>query len=333
MPQTDFRHLEAKNFWKLIIAFHSTKILTVAARQVGISVSSASKLIANFEESTGITLLDRKSRPVHATKNLESLLPAARRLLGALEEAESTVNALSCETSALRVRGRLVRIALPINVRNDRALASLLDYAKSRDGLRLSFYGDECYNRLVKEEVEIAQFGFFPNNPEIYAEYIRTNGFFILASKKFINKYGVPSRVDELVNYPMVIRNPSNRSFSRRLQRGSETFFIPENPNVIYGDTTTCLSLLKAGRAISLDVSLGSVLEELKRGEIVPILHGWHRKPNDTYVCCQTKNSDDPIIRDLMTIIRTTIREEESDDWKRWANIFGIDPELLKESV
>lgn len=333
MSRSALDRLGTKNFWKLVLAIHKTKVFSAAAHQVGISVSAASKLISGFEDCSGLSLLDRSVRPAKATRTLESLLPIARKVLASMEEADRAVSELQQEAASGLVQGRQIRIALPINVRNDRALAGLLDYAQKRPGIRLAFFGDECYRRLIRDEVEIAQFGFYPENTDVHAQYIRTNGFFILAAQKFIDEFGVPKRVEELVNFPVVIRNPNNRSFSRRLERADETYFLPESSNIVYADPVTCISLLRAGRAISLDVSLGAVLEELRSGKIVPILRGWHRKPNDTYVCCKSKNADDPVIRDLMGIIQKAIRGEQSDNWERWAEIFGIPLQLLKKSI
>ena len=60
-------------------------------------------------------------------------------------------------------------------------------------------------------------------------------------------------------------------------------------PNLIYVAPLTCRSLLLSGRTISIDVSIGTVLPKLKAGALLPVLDGWHRRSNDTYVCCHMK--------------------------------------------
>lgn len=325
--------IESRQLWELLAACHRTKSLTQACRQVNISVSAASKLISSFETSAQIDLLDRSTRPAQFTKNLELLIPSAHKMLASFEEAQKVIGILKNEQAAKKIGAQTVKIALPINVRNSQLLCNLLEYARNTTGLRLEFYGDDCFKRLMRDEVDIAQFGFHPQSSELKAEYIRTNAFFILASKGFIKKYGMPNSIEELEKFPIVIRNPTNRSFSRRLENGGKTYFLPESSNVIYADTTTCVALLLAGEAISIDVSISSVLEQLKTREVVPVLDGWHRKPNDTYVCCHIKKAHDPIISDLMNIIKRTLRASEEDSWWRWAAEFGINPDVVKSQL
>lgn len=75
------------------------------------------------------------------------------------------------------------------------------------------------------------------------------------------------------------------------------------------------------------------MLLEIKTGKLVAVLPGWHRKPNDTYVCCHMKHNNDPVINDLMAIIRETLRDEESDRWTTWLTHFGVNPETVKAAL
>ncbi|MDO5532802.1 LysR family transcriptional regulator, partial [Sutterella sp.] len=283
-------------FWNLILACQRTKSLAKACVQMNLSLSAGSKLIAAFEEETDLTLLDRSTRPAGLTGNLERLLPVAARMVKAHADAERAVQTLRAEAAGDFIHGRVVRICLPVNVRSNTMLERLLTYADANPGLRLEFLGDDGFRRLMKGEVEIAQFGFHPKRPELRADFIRTNAFLMLASRRFCERHGLPKTVEELERFRVAIRNPENRSFSRRLRNGDRTFFLPDGPNLVYADTITCRDLLLSGQAISLDVSISTVLAELKAGLLVPVLPGWHRKPNDTYVCCHMRFSGDPVI-------------------------------------
>lgn len=320
-------------FWKLIVYCHRTKSLARACEQLEVSLSSASKLIAAFEAENQVSLLNRSTRPAAPTPEFERLVPLAGKILKAHAEAEREVLEIRSEKSRGRIRGRIVRICLPVNVRNDRMLERLLDYARQVRGLRLEFFADDGLKRLVSGFADIAQLGFHPRRDDVRADYIRTNGFLMLASRGFVEKHGLPETIEELPRYPVAIRNPANRSFSRRLENGEETYFLPDGNNMIYADTTTCRALLVNGLAISIDVSCGTVLPELKSGELVPVLPGWHRHPNDTYVCCLMKQSSDPVITDLMSIIQSTLREEKEDRWENWLTRFGIPQEAIKGAL
>lgn len=179
-------------FWELLIACQRTKSLARASAQLRLSLSSASKLIAAFETQTQLQLLDRTTRPATLTRNFERLVPIAQKLVKTNVEAQRIIQTLKSEAKGETVHGRIIRICLPINVRNDAILERLLDYASASPGLRLEFFGDEGYERLLAGDVDIAQFGFFPNNQTLRADFIRTNGFLMLASRSFVARYGLP---------------------------------------------------------------------------------------------------------------------------------------------
>lgn len=136
-------------FWELLIACQRTKSLARASAQLRLSLSSASKLIAAFETQTQLQLLDRTTRPATLTRNFERLVPIAQKLVKTNVEAQRIIQTLKSEAKGETVHGRIIRICLPINVRNDAILERLLDYASASPGLRLEFFGDEGYERLL----------------------------------------------------------------------------------------------------------------------------------------------------------------------------------------
>lgn len=142
--------------------------------QVGMSLSQASKLISSFEESSGINLLDRSTRPAQLTKNFELLVPTALRMLSVYEEASRAIQKIQTEASSGHVAGRVIRICLPLNVRNDSVLSNLMDYAERGPGLRLEFFCDDGLRRLMNRICRYCTDGLQPektrNQGRLYSD-------------------------------------------------------------------------------------------------------------------------------------------------------------------
>ncbi len=316
------------DLFRLIVACDETQSLLKASMQLGISLTSASRLLSNFEKTEGITLLNRRVRPASFTENFHRLVPIAKRMIATQTEAERDINALRAHSA--RSKRRVVRFSLPINVRNSQVFVNLVAYAQKHD-IQLEFFVDPGgIPKLLSRAVDIAQVGYWPENPQIYKRYIRTNGFLILATPAFIERYGNPSDIHDLERLPIALRSPSNSSASRKFERGEEVYYLPEGENLIYADPLSCQTLLKEGLAITVDLSIGMVLEDLEKGVVVPILPGWFREPNNTFVCCRHEDAKDPVIKDLMKILHNTLRAETKDRWDYRYTKLGLPVEMLE---
>lgn len=76
--------------------------------------------------------------------------------------------------------------------------------------------------------------------------------------------------------------------------------------------------LLIEGKGIAIDMNPNFIAEELLDGTVQPVLPGWHRKPWALHICCRKSSSKDPIIREVMGIIRYLALHQEPNDWKSW---------------
>src|SRR5690606_36140708 len=77
---------------RYFIAVAESGSITGAARQVNVSQSAVTEAVKALEEHMGATLMERRARGVRLTHEGHQFLRHARRVLGAVEDAE---NALS----------------------------------------------------------------------------------------------------------------------------------------------------------------------------------------------------------------------------------------------
>lgn len=57
----------------------------------------------------------------------------------------------------------------------------------------------------------------------------------------------------------------------------------------------------------------------------MPVLPGWHRTKWEDAVCCRTALADNPLVRELMQMIREANAHAFTDNWRFRYDRFGMD--------
>lgn len=90
-----------------------------------------------------------------------------------------------------------------------------------------------------------------------------------------------------------------------------------------FEDAYSCRTHLIAGEGISVDLVPSFVADELMRGDIVPVLPGWHRRPWEICVC--RRDSDhSPLVSEMADLIVENFKKHTVDSWMFWYRYFSI---------
>ena len=281
--------------WKLLSELGRTKSLAQAAERLDMDLPAASRLVSSLEKELGVEILDRKRKPAQiVTKSLELFSEAdriARQYQRLLKTAESIKHqdTIKPEQSLRRVGG-------------------LIDAGE--DG-------------LLNGAADVAYFGYRPTKEGIAWIPAGHNVTFLMASRSYLRRNGTPQSVQELRNHTLLLRNSSNRSFSRRLENRDAVFEIESDEKVHFEDAYSCRTHLIAGEGISVDLVPSFVADELMRGDIVPVLPGWHRRPWEICVC--RRDSDhSPLVSEMADLIVENFKKHTVDSWMFWYRYFSI---------
>ena len=165
-----------------------------AARKLGLSPPTVTRLIATLEERLGVRLLQRTTRSVALTDAGARYLERVRRILTDVEEAEG-----AAEGERTTPRGRLV-ISAPVGFGrlhvSPVVTAYLRRYPEVSCDLRLS---DRMIN-LVEEGVDAAvRIGHLPDST-LVARHIGLMRRIVVASKAYLKAHGEPKTPGDLVS-------------------------------------------------------------------------------------------------------------------------------------
>jgi DNA-binding transcriptional LysR family regulator len=180
------------------VAVADSQGFAAAARKLGLSPSGVTRLIAALEQRLGARLLQRTTRKVTLTDVGTRYLERVRRILGDVEEAES-----SAEGERTRPSGRLV-VSAPIGFGRLHVSPVMSKYlarhAEVSAELRLS---DRMIN-LVEDGVDLAvRIGHLPDST-LVARHVGEMRRMVVASNAYLKRRGEPKTPQAIASHDTI---------------------------------------------------------------------------------------------------------------------------------
>lgn len=246
-----------------------------AARAMQVSASVVTRLVADLERHLGARLIQRSTRRLALTPTGVGFLDHARRILGAVQEAEAEVS-----TRVREPQGR-VRVALP-GAWAARAVARELHALRA------------AYPRLTVEmavvddaqawgggyDIALALGGNALPDSDAVARRLQDSDTLLCASPEYLRSYGVPhtpadlQRHERLFDRPLLLR-PADEA-PARTERGTpaEPVLVEPGSALQARQPDTLLAAALAGLGVAALPRL-VMIDALAQGRLVALLPGW----------------------------------------------------------
>ncbi|MBV1786543.1 LysR family transcriptional regulator [Marinobacterium sp. D7] len=192
-----------------------TGSFSLAADQLFLTQSAISKRVAQLETQLDCRLFDRIGRQVSLTEAGRTLLPQARQILHAFEDAARSLQNLSGSVS-----GRL-SLAASHHISLHRLPPVLRAYARAFPQVELDLRFDEsevAYDRVLKGDLELALITLAPKaDPRILGETLWVDSLqYVVADDHPLASEQAPS-LSQLNRYPALL--PAPDTFTHQLVR------------------------------------------------------------------------------------------------------------------
>ncbi|WP_454752794.1 LysR family transcriptional regulator [Cupriavidus necator] len=185
---------------ELVAFLHSarSRSFSAAARNLDITPSAVSKLVARLETRLGVRLFVRQGRTVALTEEGQSYLPSAEMVVEAMANADAHGEALG---EALNGK---VRVHTMLTFARHQIVPWLPAFLKSYPGLSVEFHIAPQYEDAFDKGVDVAiHSGALPSSSRV-ARKIAASRWIVCASPEYLARHGRPRTPADLQQHTCV---------------------------------------------------------------------------------------------------------------------------------
>jgi DNA-binding transcriptional LysR family regulator len=242
-----------------------------AARELGLSQPSVSRIVGELEARLGVTLLLRTTRRITVTDAGALFLDRAREILADVEDAEDAARGVDS------LRGT-IRLALPVLYGTREIIPRLPKFLGLHPLLRVEMAVVDARQDLIAEGADVAIRLGELDDSAFGARKLQTLERMLVASPAYLKVRGTPKTPADLASHDCIF-GPGNFgrdswSFSRN---GTETSVdVRGRIHTDSGPGVFASVMAGLGIAMASTVMCGA---EVKAGLLVPLLRGYKLEP------------------------------------------------------
>jgi DNA-binding transcriptional LysR family regulator len=246
-----------------------------AARELGLSQPSVSRIIGELETRLGVTLLLRTTRRITVTDAGALFLDRAREILAEIEDAEDAARGVDS------LRG-IIRLALPVVYGTREIIPRLPKFLALHPMLRVEMTVSDALQDLVAEGADVAIRLGDLGDSGFGARRLKTLERMLVASPGYLKARGTPKTPAELAAHDCIF-GPGNFgrdswSFSRN---GTETS-VNVRGRIHTNSGPGVFASVMSGLGVAM-VSTVMAGPEMKAGALVPLLRSYKLTPVDVH--------------------------------------------------
>jgi DNA-binding transcriptional LysR family regulator len=248
---------------------------SLAARELGLSQPSVSRIIGELETRLGVTLLLRTTRRITVTDAGALFLDRAREILAEIEDAEDAARGVDS------LRG-IIRLALPVVYGTREIIPRLPKFLGLHPMLRVEMTVSDARQDLVAEGADVAIRLGDLGDSGFGARRLETLERMLVASPGYLKARGTPKTPADLAAHDCIF-GPGNFgrdswSFSRN---GTETS-VDVRGRIHTTSGPGVFASVMAGLGVAM-VSTVMAGPEMRAGALVPLLRSYKLTPVDVH--------------------------------------------------
>jgi DNA-binding transcriptional LysR family regulator len=272
-----------------------------AARELGLSQPSVSRIIGELEARLGVTLLLRTTRRITVTDAGALFLDRAREILAEIEDAEDAARGIDS------LRGT-IRLAIPVIYGTREVIPRLPRFLAKHPLLRVEMAVTDERQDLVAEGADVAIRLGELNDSVFGARRLQTLERMLVASPAYLETHGTPKTPADLASHDCIF-GPGNfgrASWSFR-RNGTETS-VDVRGRIHTNSGPGLFASLMAGLGISM-ASTVMCEAEIKAGTLVPLLRNYKLDPVDVHAIFPGGPRPSTKVRALVDFLVEEIRQ------------------------
>lgn len=288
-------------------AVASVGSFTKAAERLEVSISHVSKQIKELETRLGVKLIKVNSRQLTLTREGKLYAQSCKQVVGIMKQASDQV--MDCRN---QISGR-VRIAMShsLGARYIQPIAQCLqaDYPNLMLQVTLSDYRVD----MLEDDVDL----WFTTQNEISPGYIAQRlcdiRFSLLASRAYVEQFGMPTAPDELLQHNCIIYQSKTRDYHRwSFSKPGQQQQVEVSGNFVIDSAEAILDAVVAGMGVGY-IADYLLPQRLNESDLITLLPDWQtdlRMP--VYAVYPSRTALPKRLKAVIDVVRTHLNSGAS---------------------
>jgi DNA-binding transcriptional LysR family regulator len=286
---------------RLFVRIARTGSFSRAARELGLSQPSASRIAAELEQDVGIALLTRTTRGVKLTEAGTEYLARIEPILAALDEADHAARGTG------ELRGTL-RVALSIGFGIREVIPRLAAFMQRHPALRVDLLMSDQRDDLVAESVDVALRWGELTDSSATARRLGVSPRVLAASPAYLARAGSPDTPESLANHEVIISPLGVGLGWWTFERDGRTTSVRVQGRLTTSVNQAAIAAAVAGLGI-LAIGLWNCRAELASGALVQVLPDWQLKPIELHAVFAAGRAVKPAARAFADYLASALKE------------------------
>lgn len=253
--------------FRLFVRVAYTGSFSRAGRELGISQSSASRIIAALEHDLGAKLLVRTTRAVVLTPAGETYLANIEPILAAFDDANLATR------GGAQHRGRL-RLGIHSGVSLREVVPKLSEFLDFHPALSVDLVADQPNRDGIRERVDLALQVVAPEKATTSMRLVGSTPRVLVASPKYLLRRGMPNSPVELITHSIISGPSSSRAGSWYFSRNGRAVSVSVERRMTANAYEVAMASAVSGIGI-MSTGLWSCKAEIDSGILVRVLENW----------------------------------------------------------
>lgn len=275
-----------------------------AAREMGMTQPTASRIVAALEKQVGAVLLTRSTGVVTLTEAGADYLARSEAILAALDEADHAARGTG------ELRGTLRGAASPsFAIRT--IMPRLAPFIEQHPNLRIAFTLDDARQDLIGESNDVAvRIGTLEDSAAV-ARRIGTVRRVLVAAPACLARAGTPRAPSELDGHTLIVGPAGHSSVAWSFRKEGKSTSVRAEGRIVIDLAEAATAAAIAGVGV-LSTGQGGVQAEIDAGSLVRLLQDWEMGKSDINVILPAGRAAKASARAFADFIAMQVREIEA---------------------
>jgi DNA-binding transcriptional LysR family regulator len=286
---------------------------SAAARNLGLTPSAVSKLIARMEDRLGVLLFRRAHRTVQLTQEGESFYHAAQAAIEAVETADAAVFSGSAAQQILRVR------SMPI-IGQMILATKIAEFSRRHPNLGIELQLRIDPGHLLDDGMDVAiNVGHLKDSSLIAMPFSSTR-WIICAAPAYIAAHGAPAHPDELAHHTCLNFISSITASTWAVRSDDDAARpLPIKSRILSNQASVLIEFARAGLGIARLIEV-QVADDLAQGRLVELFPEHQCHDEDPILAVyQSRRHLSSRVRAFVDFLRTSF--PDPPPWQYWRHL------------